>query len=857
MINTAGPPIDEATVSLVKEMLVASATSPHTSLQPALNAFVTAFQQWHPKTILDIQPSDKPVLDFLFSTVVPLNNYLFQCRTLIHQIVATWLVTWNQWTFTTDMLQSAIDILQTDLWDTYQDFHLNHGELFRIHTIGSIKETLQQRSTRLAYANLYLNKTSQSFLLSSVDAIQCRIDDMNRLPEQIQEYLSVDIHGKTYQLDAMLSTYYATDRYVEYNKQKVNTTLQQKIELLQKLFGPKPDLIYHLTYFNLYRSILFDDATINREKRFYNMERSLSKIKQSIGATMTYDGVVYALTKLNSDALLNSELQVLLSNEQLEITAMDVTNFRAVKLLYDISKPIQGFINTCKHYNFHVVDSDATFSTLQHEVTKFYASKSNDCQTCLSFLDQLYNIFCRILLNEDSNDLSPHISLLHKINELTKLIPILLPLSYISHGPNLWHYFREMGWFKNGIFVAGMKFDEDYNSLTSALSGFGAIQEALIVDVLKPVARLIIALQTSETCPSIKRLLSNVQTDNTIRDIMLSKATIQADIHKLNSRVLSIKELFRNVCNLPTTEASVRTPPPTSSHAAPTPQPVQTNVSTAQPQQPSVVQPSTPQPSVVQSEQVTACPSNTFGFTVGPGSLFGQPKTTATATNPQLVTQPMRPIISQPTTPPSFMVPPHKPTGTGQSSLPYQVHQRSQVDLTHFATPQESLQPRPSETAPSMTTAAMLSPTVNGRCTINVGSKITMNGLPLVIAPEPASAVPQPTILPPSSPAVSMSTTPPIQSTTTQPSSASGFTFSMDSGVNLNGIYIFQFGSSAPLASTPPLSPPPDPMTQAPAASTAVPPPNSGNTFTFGSGAGGFQVGSSRGRKLTPRFRRR
>ena len=206
MINTAGPPIDEATVSLVKEMLVASATSPHTSLQPALNAFVTAFQQWHPKTILDIQPSDKPVLDFLFSTVLPLNHYLFQCRILIHQIVATWLATWNQWTFTTDMLQSAIDILQTDLWDTYQDFHLNHGELFRIHTIGSIKETLQQRSTRLAYANLYLNKTSQSFLLSSVDAIQCRIDDMNRLPEQIQEYLSVDIHGKTYQLDAMLST---------------------------------------------------------------------------------------------------------------------------------------------------------------------------------------------------------------------------------------------------------------------------------------------------------------------------------------------------------------------------------------------------------------------------------------------------------------------------------------------------------------------------------------------------------------------------------------------------------------------------------------------------------------------------
>ena len=182
------------------------------------------------------------------------------------------------------------------------------------------------------------------------------------------------------------------------------------------------------------------------------MKHSLLRITQACGANITHDRVVYALTQLNSGTILNSELQILLSNEKLETTALDVTNFRAVKLLYDISKPIQGFIKACKQYKFQVVDSDATFSELQTEVNKFYSSKTNDRQTCLFFLDQLYDILCLNPQNEASdnknNDLSPHISLLHKINELTKLILILLPLSYVSYGPNLWPYFSEMGWFK-------------------------------------------------------------------------------------------------------------------------------------------------------------------------------------------------------------------------------------------------------------------------------------------------------------------------------------------------------------------------------------------------------------------------
>ena len=132
------------------------------------------------------------------------------------------------------------------------------------------------------------------------------------------------------------------------------------------------------------------------------MDVALSRITQAFSAKMTYCGVVNALTVLSTDALLNSELKVLLSSERLEITSLDITNFRAVKLLHDISTPIQDFITACVQYKFQIVDNDPTFNVLQAEVTKFYDTESNDRQTCLSFLDRLYTILC----------LNPHI---HKV----------------------------------------------------------------------------------------------------------------------------------------------------------------------------------------------------------------------------------------------------------------------------------------------------------------------------------------------------------------------------------------------------------------------------------------------------------
>ena len=179
MINTTGPSIDETTILpvLFRATMVASdAAVTHTTtvtrtgdycifdrilsmeIQTQYIGYPTVWQTGSTRL-------------YILGTATPVHHQyrFFQYRALIHQILLPWLSSWNQWKMTSDMLQSAIDILQTDLWDTYQDFHQNHNEMFQI-----------QRN-HATYADLNRNETSQNFLLPSVEAIQCRLEEMNRL----------------------------------------------------------------------------------------------------------------------------------------------------------------------------------------------------------------------------------------------------------------------------------------------------------------------------------------------------------------------------------------------------------------------------------------------------------------------------------------------------------------------------------------------------------------------------------------------------------------------------------------------------------------------------------------------------
>jgi hypothetical protein len=117
------------------------------------------------------------------------------------------------------------------------------------------------------------------------------------------------------------------------------------------------------------------------------------------------------------------------------------------------------------------------------------------------------------------------------------------------------------------------------------LSNYGATYEATIVDSLLPVARLFIAVRRLKKSSSILLLLSNDQVHKTIQSITHGTATIEADIHKLNSRWTAIKDLFRTLCNLPNDTASIPTPQPTDPQTTSNPsnEPVTGSIGTSQP----------------------------------------------------------------------------------------------------------------------------------------------------------------------------------------------------------------------------------------------------------------------------------
>ena len=68
-------------------------------------------------------------------------------------------------------------------------------------------------------------------------------------------------------------------------------------------------------YFKTYSSFLFDGSRKVFQTWVVNtMDVALARIKHAFGIKMTYCGVGHALSKMITDVLLNSELQVLLHN---------------------------------------------------------------------------------------------------------------------------------------------------------------------------------------------------------------------------------------------------------------------------------------------------------------------------------------------------------------------------------------------------------------------------------------------------------------------------------------------------------------------------------------------------------------
>ena len=162
------------------------------------------------------------------------------------------------------------------------------------------------------------------------------------------------------------------------------------------MIGTDPDFLYWYAYFKHQKSILLPckEVALPLASQIFNIDLSCKRIKDAFGPNMTYTGVGMALRLASNANEIEAEILLLWNCRILQLTAQDVTNFRAVKLLHDISKPLQDFIQCCELHHFRVAERDPSFTALQTMVKDFFSTESQDRQLCLDFLHRLHNALC-------------------------------------------------------------------------------------------------------------------------------------------------------------------------------------------------------------------------------------------------------------------------------------------------------------------------------------------------------------------------------------------------------------------------------------------------------------------------------
>ena len=292
----------------------------------------------------------------------------------------------------------------------------------------------------------------------------------------------------------------------------------------------------------------------------FDLDTSCKKIKDAFGPTMSYAGVGTAMQLLSNANDYNTEMKILSNCKILNISALDVTNYRAVKLLHEISTPLQDFLESCVRNKYAVVQRDASFSAFHTAVIKFYCIVSHDRQSCLAFLIHLYNTLSTVEIDGLVNTVEggPHVTLLHRINYLKQALPVqgLLPLKYVLKSAELRNYFNEVEWLtidaeKSDDNEGLRKFNEDYDSLVNILRSYDTIDELVIVDSLKPVVHMFSYLERYYNCQNVGELVSSLNSDRDIQTLLRRTPTLQNDILDTYNRIASIKDLFLTVCHPP------------------------------------------------------------------------------------------------------------------------------------------------------------------------------------------------------------------------------------------------------------------------------------------------------------------
>ena len=363
---------------------------PHLSQGSAMSALTSAFLRWNPQSIFDIAPTDKATLDLLFanppfvintadSTVdtnsdAPIYDDVFkktiqQLQEKVGALVRNFNTALSSGTLSIEELQSACTAVESSSWDSYKIY------------------CDRERTANAAALYRYTHSMHRLALLPSVSSITNEIDSMQQLKQTIKQFSCVSIQEKSFSLGDYTFQHFPNGK-VDLTEKFCTSTLRQQHKSIQSVIGTDPDFLYWYAYFKNHTSILLpsDAVTPPVPNRSFNLNESYQRIKDAFGPSMNYSGVCTAMQLLSNVNDYETEMKLLLNCRILKLSAFDVTHFRAVKILHEITKPLQIFIQCCALHHFKVVDSDPSFRVLQTMVNDFYSSESHDRQSCIQYI---------------------------------------------------------------------------------------------------------------------------------------------------------------------------------------------------------------------------------------------------------------------------------------------------------------------------------------------------------------------------------------------------------------------------------------------------------------------------------------
>jgi hypothetical protein len=500
----------------------------------AEHVFIVNFNGWKRTGMMDFEPKDKAVIDVMFSnnstetdTVVDTNlRSLAACRVHVRSIVERWLGVYSTKNVTRVGLESVIRSLGSHMWTRFEAYYT-----LQLPTESMLKQKLDEIRS--------LESEIRASLSVSVG------DQSPHLQNVLREYNCIPEKGE--QLHCLFNDY--SYLFLENDRDTAAKTLHDMTydrNATSDLASTNYPLFRLCGYFLVYPSLLFREAVSSKSGHPHSVETLDEAVDSArlwlrtiFGSDSLYGEVVSAMKILKSSKLNDSleiEVSALANCEELQITAVDVDNFRLVALLSEMSVPVQHFILCCEQFGFTIASSDRNFAALRRDVEEFYGNKAdeNTLEKCLDFFQHLCRFLCPGTILGDSVGADEREGLL-------EVLPMLQLLATISQYPELWAYASEMEWFGD----EGLKrFYEEYGNVTNVLLGDSASYEMSLLDAMEPAMRLISAIGNLRETTNMLVLFESFTANQDI--VHGLNGGIGQHIRQVHSKLSEIKDWFSN-----------------------------------------------------------------------------------------------------------------------------------------------------------------------------------------------------------------------------------------------------------------------------------------------------------------------